>query len=201
MTDAVGVLDPLAARVLARYPFEFTVPVAAEDQVPCYRIRYSAVVEHGWTQDEQGVEGLECDAYDDHAIHILGWLDGVPVCTGRLVTPPHPLPTEQECRLTVEPRGQVVDVGRMCVASDYQTYRHAAFIALLCRLYLEMRNQGYEVACGMMSPRARSLVRQLGVRIETLADDRPYWGEERAPVRFELTANVESLDGRWADPS
>ena len=71
------------------------------------------------------------------------------------------------------------------------------FIALLARLYLEMRTRGYEAACGIMSARARALLRQLGVRVEVLAAERPYWGELRAPVRFTVDDNAASLEERW----
>ena len=68
---------------------------------------------------------------------------------------------------------------------------------MLCRLYLEMRERGYGTACGMMSPRVRRLMRQLGLTLEELAADRPYLGEDRAPVRFSLLANAGSLGARW----
>ena len=58
---------------------------------------------------------------------------------------------EEACGIVVEPPGEVVDVGRMCVAPSHQSLEHAAFIGLMCRLYLEMRTHGSEVACGMMS--------------------------------------------------
>jgi hypothetical protein len=199
VTAAVGILDPLATRVLAQYPYRFTVPTKAEDRAVAYQIRYEAVRESGWQPAEALSDGLERDAYDEHAIQVLGWDDETPVCTGRLVVPPHPLPTQDACGIVVAPAGRVVDVGRMCVVKSRQTHRHAVFIALLCRLYLEMRAHGYEVACGMMTPAARTLVGQLGVRIDVIGEDRPYWGEDRAPVRFELTANAGSLNRRWSN--
>ena len=98
----------------------------------------------------------------------------------------------------VEPRGRVVtSVGCRC-SRTYQRYRQAAFVALLCRLYLEMRAHGYDVACGMMSPRVRNLLRQLGLQLELLGPDRAYWSEPRAPVRFGLAVNALSLGRRWS---
>ena len=111
--------------------------------------------------------------------------------------PPHPLPTQDACDLVVEPAGEVVEVGRMCVAPEYRSFRSAAFLALLCRLYLEMRERDLTVACGMMGPGVRRLLRQLGLVVDELAPDRPYLGEQRAPVRFSLLANRESLPARW----
>jgi hypothetical protein len=188
MADAseVGVLDGLVARVLARYPYRFTLMTTTGEREIAFRLRGRAV---GRDADR--------DAYDDVAVHVVGWIDGVSVSTGRLVCPPHPLPTQDACGLVVEPAGGVVDVGRMCVAPEHQSYRHAAFVALLCRLYLEMRERGYVTACGMMSPRVRRLMRQLGLALEELAPDRWYLGEDRAPVRFSLLASGPTLESRW----
>ena len=185
-TSEVGVLDGLVARVLAEYPYRFSVPTTTKERAVAFRLRGQAVG-----------RDVDRDGYDDVAVHVVGWLDGLPVSTGRLVCPPHPLPTQDACDLVVEPHGQVVDVGRMCVAPDHQSYRHAAFVALLSRLYLEMRERGYGTACGMMSPQVRRLMRQLGLTLEELGPDRPYLGEDRAPVRFSLLANAGSLASRW----
>jgi hypothetical protein len=79
----------------------------------------------------------------------------------------------------------------------HQSLEHAAFIGLMCRLYLEMRSHGFAVACGMMSASARVLVGHLGLRLEALGPERVYWNEPRAPVRFSLMSRVTEL----GDPS
>lgn len=193
---AGGNLDPLVARVLATYPYVFTLPLSEEERVVGYRIRYEAAVAHGWDPPE-GADGLERDRYDDAAVQVVGWFEGEPVSTGRLVLPPSSLPTEDESGLRIEPAGRVVEVGRMAVVRAHQAHNHAAFVGLLCRLYLEMRARDFGVACGMMSPRTRGLVRLLGLRLEVLGPDRSYWNEQRAPVRFTLTANQDTLRERW----
>ena len=109
-----------------------------------------------------------------------------------MVLPPG-LPTEEACGIIVQPRGQVVDVGRMCVARSHQSLEHAAFIGLMCRLYLAMREQGFLVACGMMSAPARALMRLFGLKLEILGPERAYWNEPRAPVRFSLMSAVRLL--------
>ena len=184
--DEVGVLDALVERVLGTYPYLFTVASTPAEREIAFRIRYDTVMRWGWAPPPGMPEGQERDRYDDAAVQVVGWDGPTPISTGRLVLPPNPLPTQEECRITVPPAGEVVDVGRMCVVSHYQSHRHAAFIALLSRLYLEMRARGFAVACGVMSPRTRRLMRQLGLRLEELGEDRPYWGEPRAPVRFTL---------------
>jgi hypothetical protein len=190
------VLDPLVARVLATYPYVFTLPGTADERAVGYRIRFEAAVAQGW-EPPPGADGLERDRYDDAAVQVVGWFEDEPVSTGRLVLPPSSLPTEDECALRVPPVGEVVEVGRMAVVRAHQAYHHAAFVGLLCRLYLEMRERGFDVACGMMSPRTRGLVRLLGLNLEVLGPDRRYWAEERAPVRFTLTANQDTLRERW----
>ena len=192
-------LDALAYRILDRSGYRFTVADDQAQQDAAYRLRPEAVVDGGW-HNESAVgllDGRERDRYDLRAIHLLGWDGEQVIATGRLVLPPGALPTEEACGLVVEPQGKVVDVGRMTVARTYQGPSHPVFLALLARLYLEVRARGFDVACGMMSPRARSLVRLLGLQIEMLGDDRPYWGEPRAPVRFSVTINSTPLTKRW----
>lgn len=198
MAEDVGVLDALVTRVLATYPYRFTLVTDPDDREVAYRIRFAAAVDQGWIASQDFPDGLERDEHDVTAVHVVGWDGDQAVSTGRLVFPPHPLPTEKIAGLVVEPRGLVADVGRMSVLPSYRTYRQAAFVALLCRLYLEMRAHGYAVACGLMSPRVRSLLRQLGLQLEVLGPDRTYWSEPRAPVRFALAVNALSLGRRWA---
>jgi hypothetical protein len=187
-------LDAVVARLLERSPFEYRLAVDNVERDLAYRLRGRAVLDRAWRTAGDLPDGLECDAYDERAIHILGWDGEVPVCTGRLVLPPG-LPTEELCGIVVEPAGEVVDVGRMCVAASHQSLEHAAFIGLMCRLYLEMRAHGFAVACGMMSAPARVLVAHLGLRLELLGEERIHWNEPRAPVRFSLMSGVPEYDG------
>ena len=192
-------LDALAHRILDRSGYRFTLADGPAQQDAAYRLRHEAVIDGGWHHESGGDlrGGRESDKYDLRAIHVLGWDGEQVIATGRLVMPPGTLPTEEACGLVVEPQGEVVDVGRMTVARAYQGPSHPVFLALLARLYLEVRARGFAVACGMMSPRARSLVRLLGLQIEMLGDDRTYWGEPRAPVRFSVMINSTPLTTRW----
>jgi hypothetical protein len=193
-------LDLLVTRLLTRSPFEYRLAVDAAERDLAFRLRGEVVVERGWRTVDELPEGLEQDEYDDRALHVLGWDGDVVMSTGRVVLPPG-LPTEDACGIVVDPPGEVVDVGRMCVAPRHQGLEHAALIGLMCRLYLEMRAHGYEVACGMMSARAQVLVRHLGLQIEQLGAQRTYWNEPRMPVRFSLLSNVDALEnGSWRGP-
>ena len=185
-------LDALVTRMLSRSPFDYRVAADDAERGVAYRLRGSAVVDRGWCRADDLPDGMERDKYDERAIQVIGWDGDVPMSTGRVVLPPG-LPTEEACGIAVEPRGEVVDVGRMCVARSHQSLEHAAFIGLMCRLYLVMREHGFRTACGMMSRPARVLVGHLGLRLEVLGPERTYWNESRAPVRFSLMSGIRSL--------
>lgn len=199
MTDKppVSPLDRLASSVLTRYDYRFTVASGEAEREVAYRLRYLAIIDEGWPLEAALPDGRDRDAYDDAAVHVIGWHGETAVATGRLVLPPGALPTEEICGITVEPRGRVVDVGRMTVVGHHQREGHAAFLALLARLYLEVRARGYEVACGLMSARTRALMRLLGLRIEVLGEERPHRGDTRAPVRFAAADSSTSLIAQW----
>ena len=195
-------LDALITRMLSRSPFGYRVAAGDSEREVAYRLRGSAVIDRGWCAVGDLPDGLERDRYDDHAIHVIGWDGDVAMSTGRVVLPPG-LPTEDACGLVVEPRGEVVDVGRMCVAPTHQSLEHAALIGLMCRLYLAMREHGFGVACGMMSAPARSLMSLFGLQLEILGPERAYWNESRAPVRFSLMSAARLLardQSQSADP-
>jgi hypothetical protein len=185
-------LDALVTRMLSRSPFDYRVAADDSEREIAYRLRGGAVIDRGWCAEVDLPGGMERDKYDDRAIHVIGWDRGVAMSTGRVVLPPG-LPTEEACGLVVEPRGGVVDVGRMCVARSHQGLEHAALIGLMCRLYLAMREQGFRVACGMMSAPARALMGLFGLQLEILGPERTYWNEPRAPVRFSLMSAAKLL--------
>ena len=195
-------LDALISRMLSRSPFDYRVAADDSEREVAYRLRGSAVIDSGWWPAGDLPGGMERDEYDDRAIQVIGWDGAVAMSTGRVVLPPG-LPTEDACGIVVEPRGEVVDVGRMCVARTHQSLEHAAFIGLMCRLYLAMRERGFRVACGMMSAPARCPDAPASA---SAGDTRPgteYWNELRAPVRFGLMSATRLLDeaqDRLADP-
>ena len=187
-------LDGLITRMLARSLFDYRVAAGDSDREIAYRLRGSAVLDRGWCTAGDLPGGMERDRYDDRAIQVIGWDGEVPMSTGRVVLPPG-LPTEEACGIVVEPRGEVVDVGRMCVAASHQSLEHAAFIGLMCRLYLVMREHGFQFACGMMSAPARAMMGLFGLQLENLGPERTYWNEPRAPVRFSLMSAARLLAG------
>ena len=147
-------LDALVTRLLTRSPFEYRLALDDADRELAYRLRGRVVVEQGWRDLADLPDGLEHDGYDDRAVHVIGW-DGDAGEHRPARAPARALPTEDECGLVVEPPGGSSTSGGWPWCARTRSYQHAAFVGLLCRLYLEMRTRGYGVACGMMSPRAR----------------------------------------------
>jgi hypothetical protein len=193
-------LDALITRMLARSPFDYRVAASDSERELAYRLRGSAVLDRGWCTVGDLPGGMERDTYDDRAIQVIGWDGDVAMSTGRVVLPPG-LPTEEACGILVEPRGEVVDVGRMCVAPSHQSLEHAALIGLMCRLYLAMREHGFGVACGMMSVPARAMMGLFGLQLQILGPERTYWNEPRAPVRFSLMSAARLLAGAERAPA
>ncbi len=72
MAGDVGVLDALVARVLATYPYSFTLVDDAGDRDLAYRIRYAAALDQGWIAAQDYPDGLERDQHDATALHVLG---------------------------------------------------------------------------------------------------------------------------------
>jgi hypothetical protein len=193
-------LDVVAATLAARSGLRFVAAATEAERSTAFRLRWVAVEEKGWAPGGATATGgaAERDRYDDQAVHLIGWRGDEPVCCGRLVLPPGPLPTEEACGIVVEPVGQVVDAGRMVVVPAERAHRRGVFAALLAALYLETRRQGFAAGCGMMAPNVRALARILGVELEVLGPDRPYWGELRAPVRFDASTHGTGVVERWS---
>jgi N-acyl-L-homoserine lactone synthetase len=189
-------LDRLAATLAARSGVRFEIATTDVDRAVAYRLRHDAVTEKQWSPDVG--PGIERDEFDDNALQLIGRRRDTAVCCGRLVLPPGPLPTEVACGIIVPPTGQVVDVGRMVLAPVARGPDKTIFVALLAALYLETRRHGFTTGCGMMALNARVLLRHLGVSLDVLGEDRPYWGVQRAPVRFDVSLHGSTVLERWA---
>src|SRR5689334_4026090 len=91
-----GTSSPLPAHVIERVmarlleqaqPITFRVAASDAEKEVTYRLRYEAIMERGWARPEDFPDGLECDSYDERAVHVIGWYGETPVTTGRIVFP------------------------------------------------------------------------------------------------------------------
>lgn len=199
---ALALADSLASRIAGgAAPIQFSVAQTNAEREAVYRLRYQVVMERGWARPEDFPEGLERDAYDENAIHIVGWDGKILAATCRLVLPEAQsrLPTEQAFDIEVKPAGQVADMGRQIVGREYSNVRHLVFAALLAKTWLEMRKHDFALVCGDFSPAVTRLYRMVGFAVKQIGPSRKFWGEERFPILVDVAGSVPTLLKRWGD--
>lgn len=196
-------IDALAERLVTWVaPVRFALAQTDAEREAAYRLRFQAVVGHGWMAPEALPEGLEFDEFDTRAVHILAWNNGTPAATSRLIFPARGLnlPTEAAFGIDIEPHGKVVDAGRFVVARAYSNIEHRLLAALIAQTWLQVRACGYSQVCAAFASRAMiRLYGRMGVLAVPLAAPRVYWGEERYPVRFDPGASASRVNEQWLE--
>lgn len=197
----LALLDLVAQSGLAiAHPVRFRRAESLDEREVTYRIRYEAVIKEGWNKPEDYPGELESDSRDEKALHILGCDGDLAVATARLIFPEagRLLPTEEAFELEIEPRGRVVDMGRVVVATSHSDMRHRVLAGLMAFAWCEIISRGFAFACGAFaSSAAIRLYKQMGFKIDILAPSRLYWGEVRYPVLFDVLGSVNELGRRW----
>jgi N-acyl-L-homoserine lactone synthetase len=165
-----------------------------------HRLRHQQVIAEGWASPDDLPDGLERDEHDPFAVQIGAWTGATLVGAMRLVLPSshRRLPVEEAFDVDIEPRGRVVEAGRLVVAPAHRgDPSHRIWGALFARAWLTMRALGFSLLCGAASPAMVQRLCALGLPFEVLGTSRPYWGEHRIPVRLDTAAG----DPRWFPPS
>jgi N-acyl-L-homoserine lactone synthetase len=195
-----AIADAIASHFIASAaPVRFNVARSPAEREAAFRLRYDVVVNQGWAEPQKLLNRLEQDDYDAQAIHLLGWHDHNLVAATRLVLPSadRRLPTEVEFDLSVEPLGRVVDGARAIVARAYSDQQHRIFAGLLGCTWFELQTRGFCYLCGAAVPAMIRICRSIGYQITLLGPARPYWGEMRYPIRFDVPESVPTLLARW----
>jgi N-acyl-L-homoserine lactone synthetase len=180
-------------------PVRFDLARTPAELEAVFRLRYRVSVEEGWRRPEEMPDGLERDEYDDEDVAQIAAWDGSRLAgTARVVYPSggKPLPTEAAFGLVVEPRGRVVDAGRLIVAPEHRDGEHRVLGGLAACIWTAMASRDFQWAAVAISQPMIEFSRALGFDVLTLGAPRPYWGEERFPAR--LTAPDPSA---WTDLS
>ena len=168
----VGALDRVAERLANEAGVQLSVAEAPAELIGVHRLRYREAAEQGRTTAQDDRDGLERDIFDARALQLCAWDRETLVGTLRLVLPMvgKPLPTEQAFGLTVQPAGEVVDVGRALIAPELggEAARRAAD-GLLAQAWFETRARGYRVMAGIATQSHVSRYRSLGLEVELLA--------------------------------
>lgn len=201
--SGLDALDRLSQQLLAAADaggIRVVVAETSSEQDAIYRLRHEQVVGQGWAPPDDLPDGLERDAHDPFAVQLGAWTRGTLVGAMRLVLPSARLglPVEEAFALTIEPRGRVVEAGRLVVTPAHRgDPAHRIWGALFARAWLIMRGLGFSLLCGAASPEMVQRLRGLGLPFEVLAAPRPYWGEQRVPVRLDPASG----EPRWFGPS
>jgi hypothetical protein len=183
-------LDQVASLVLASaVPVEVDVVRSVEDLNATYRMRHDFLGAIGFSDFKHPAEGLEKDAYDDHAVHIAAKYADLVVGTIRLIFPQEGelLPMEADFGVRIEPVGGVVELGRLIVAHEYRGHRHQVSGALLARAWIEMRSSGYSMCGAAVSREKIDLYKGMGIALEILRGPLMHWGQERFLCRWALS--------------
>lgn len=190
-TSGLDALDRLSQQLLTTAHaggIRVAVAQTPSEQDAIHRLRYEQVVGHGWAPLDDLAAGVERDDYDPFAVQVGAWTAATLVGAMRLVLPAprRRLPVEEAFGLDIEPSGRVVEAGRLVVAPAHRgDPSHRTWGALFARAWLTMRALGFSLLCGAASPAMVERLRALGLPFEVLGAPRPYWGEQRVPVRLD----------------
>lgn len=198
--EITGVHDPafhaaLDQLVAAAAPVQFALAATESDRKAMFRLRAQVVIDRRWRPAAEFPDGMEHEADDDRALHLGGWLGDDLVAAARLIEPApgELLPNEKEFDLVVEPRGRVVHLDRLIVARRQTDPSHRIHLALLAAAARETLARGYDVWAGIESRPMIRLLRLMNFPMQILGPARPYWGEDRLPVRFPLADAIPGL--------
>jgi N-acyl-L-homoserine lactone synthetase len=200
--SGLDALDRLSHQLLAAADaagIHVAVGETPDEQEAIHRLRHQQVIGDGWAAADDLPAGVERDEHDRFAVLLGAWTGGTLVGAMRLVFPAagRRLPVEEAFDLDIEPRGRVVEAGRLVVAPAHRgDPSHRIWGALFARAWVTMRGRGFSLLCGAASPGMVGRLRALGLPFEVLAPERPYWGEQRVPVRLDPAGG----DPRWFRP-
>jgi hypothetical protein len=180
----IGALDRLAEELAGSAGLRLGVADSPAELIAAHRLRYRHASEHGTVTAADDADGMQNDAYDSRALQICAWDGQVLVGTLRLVLPMPGklLPAEDAFAVTVEPAGEVVDVGPPVIAEELAG-KGAQRVAdgLLAQAWFETRARGYLVMAGLASSRLVGRYRALGLDVELLGRD----GGDRNAIRVD----------------
>jgi hypothetical protein len=188
-------MDILERQKAVTAPIRFKVVQTPADLEAVYRLRYRVAVARGWVLPEKFPDGLESDAYDARAVSIAAWGDGSLVAAARIVLPipGEPLPTEVASGLTIEPRGRVVELGRVVVDPGSAVPRRPIFLGMADEIWRQMRDREFAVACGNLSRGMARLYRLNGLVVTFISSPNRSWGDDRHPALISIQS-LQNLD-------
>jgi hypothetical protein len=172
-------LDALATRLAGAVPLRVAPATTATELDAVMRLRSEHVVEAGWGDG---------DGPDAREVAIVAWDGEALAGTIRLILPQTGLrlPVERAFDLDIEPRGGVVEIGRLLIPADRRGDRaHLTWGTLFAHAWFEVRARGLSVLAGAATASLIARYEALGLPFEVLGPARRHWGEDRHPVRLD----------------
>jgi N-acyl-L-homoserine lactone synthetase len=186
-TETLARLDAIAAILVERAkPTTFRVTTDQVDIEIAQRLRGRATVERGWLRPDELDAGRERDGDDVRAVHVLAFRGGEAIGTCRLIYPEDArlLPMEQPPGAGRVPE-VAVEVGRIVVIDHQASTQRSVMAGLIGQAWLELRAQGYQRICGVVSAPILRLFRRLGFVVRVVGPGVRTFGEDRVPILFE----------------
>lgn len=183
----VARIDAAAEHMVRRLKaIDFCLAQTPAEREAAYRLRYRVVMERGWQPPVALENGIECDAIDERAHHMIGWRDGHAIAHCRIICPEpgQPLPMEQIFGIPLPPTGDVVQFDRICIDREYSDRRSELLLGLLCASWQLIHRLGYRYVAGFDSAPMLRIYGRIGLEHTPLGSPRFYWGEERYPSLF-----------------
>ncbi|CAN5856413.1 hypothetical protein BH20CHL4_BH20CHL4_15340 [soil metagenome] len=197
--DAAMRLDRASDVYLQRVsPIILHVAETEAERRDAFSLRYEAIVDQGWERPEAFPEGIEREELDDHATHVVGWLNGQAVANTRVILPQpgRLLPVERDFGIRIEPFGSVAELDRTCTSRQTIVRADTLLLALVSACWQEVRRAGFSTITGRLSPGMLRLYRAVGIEHDILGPAQVSWNEERYPVRFSATNATERFYDR-----
>jgi len=109
----------------------------------CLGLRYKVFVEEMQITRLQS-HNQEQDRYDEHAIHFLITIDGIPVGTNRIIPYQNKvgLPIETQWNIKPFSRGKIAEISQFCILKEYRSPRVFAYLSRVLFIYAEAH--GYD---------------------------------------------------------
>ena len=192
--------DAIARAILADLaPLEFGEARDAAEGAACLALRYRAVLEMRMAPAESWPDGLEHDAWDAEAVHVVGRHDRRPVATSRVLLPSagRTLPTAAAFGLRLADPEGTAEWGRMVVDPAWRGDGHSVFLGLAAQSWLSMRARGFSRVIGATPRRLVALFDAIGFSVTVLGEPRRYWGEERVPILGEARPTIRRMEAEW----
>jgi N-acyl-L-homoserine lactone synthetase len=153
-----------------------------------YELRYTAVVESHWQRPDAFPEGIERDADDDDAVHLVSRLNEQVVGTMRLIVEPARVAEllRQHELDRLYHAGDTMFVGRLTVARPHRSRSREVTVGLYAELIRVASERGIRRAITFLAENAVRFYRRQGFPLKLVGPPSEVTGVQRQPAVFDV---------------